>query len=174
MKFSGVAVAQTVAGFVLVWSGIRNEPIGATLRDLLKGKNPPAVPETPPAIGTAPGGAAPAVSAAPAAPGSLTANQTLGRMLAAAYGWTGAEWDALYALWSRESGWSATAQNPQSGAYGIPQALPYTKMPRAGWPPSAGGAASAPTQIAWGLSYIKARYGTPSAAWAHEQAEGWY
>lgn len=55
-KLSGVAVAEVTAGFVLAWSGIKNQPIGTTLRDLLKGRNPPALPEAPPGIGTAPGG----------------------------------------------------------------------------------------------------------------------
>jgi transglycosylase-like protein with SLT domain len=112
-----------------------------------------------------------------AAPVSSTAarNQQIGKMLAASYGWSqGTEWDDLVRLWDQESGWSNTADNPQSGAYGIPQALPYTKMPKAAWPPSAGGSADPTTQISWGLSYIKGRYGSASAAWAHEVANNWY
>ena len=63
---------------------------------------------------------------------------------------------------------------PTSDAYGIPQALPDTKMAKAAWPPSAGGSANATSQITWGLAYIKATYGSPSAAWAHETADDWY
>lgn len=112
-------------------------------------------------------------------------NQNIGRMLAAAYGWsTGTEWTALVNLWDRESGWDNRVWNGgshadtqpagSSGAYGIAQSLPYTKYPKAGWPPGYGGRADPTSQITWGLSYIKATYGTPSGAWAHETANGWY
>lgn len=86
------------------------------------------------------------------------------------YGWGPAEWPALKALWNRESGWNYQATNPSSGAYGIPQALPASKMSSAGsdW------RTNADTQIRWGLGYIKSRYGSPTAAWAHETKVGWY
>jgi resuscitation-promoting factor RpfB len=99
-------------------------------------------------------------------------NYELGMKMAAAqpYNWTGAQATALNNLWTRESGWNQTAENPTSGAYGIPQALPGSKMASAGsnWQTSAA------TQIAWGLEYIRSTYGTPVAAWAHELAYGWY
>ena len=102
-------------------------------------------------------------------------NQATGKLLAASFGWnTGQQWDDLVKLWDQESGWNNTAENPTSHAYGIPQALPYTKMPQPAWPPSAGGKADPTAQITWGLAYIKQRYGSPSAAWAHEQANNWY
>jgi hypothetical protein len=121
-----------------------------------------------------------------AAPVSSTAakNQQIGKMLAASYGWSqGVEWDDLVRLWDQESGWSNTADTRKSGldpanaavfAYGIPQARPYNKLPKAGWPPDKGGSADPTSQIQWGLSYIKSTYGSPSAAWAHEQASNWY
>jgi len=73
-------------------------------------------------------------------------------------------------LWSRESGWNTYAQNPSSGAYGIPQALPGSKMASAGpdW------ATNPDTQVRWGIGYVDATYGSPCGAWAHEQADGWY
>jgi hypothetical protein len=73
-------------------------------------------------------------------------------------------------LWSRESGWNERAQNPSSGAYGIPQALPGDKMSSHGsdWQTNPA------TQIAWGLDYIAGRYGTPCGAWSHSEANGWY
>jgi hypothetical protein len=64
--------------------------------------------------------------------------------------------------------------NPSSGAYGIAQALPATKYPLAGRPPSMGGSSYAPTQIVWGLQYIKQRYGDPIQAWNHELQFNWY
>jgi cell wall-associated NlpC family hydrolase len=106
--------------------------------------------------------------------GDSATNQNIARLLTAGYGWSPSQdpgqWDALDKLWTRESRWSVTATNQTSGAYGIAQALPGSKMASiaANWK------TSAQTQIAWGLSYIKARYGTPEAAWEHEQAHGWY
>ena len=94
----------------------------------------------------------------------------LGEQLAAARGWTGAQWDCLDWLWTRESGWNTYALNTTSGAYGIPQSLPASKMAAAG----ADWQANPATQIRWGLSYIAGRYGTPCAAWAHEEADSWY
>jgi hypothetical protein len=73
-------------------------------------------------------------------------------------------------LWERESGWNVHAENPYSGAYGIPQAVPGSKMASAGpnWQ------TSAKTQIRWGLDYIRGRYNSPRRAWLHEEADGWY
>lgn len=85
-------------------------------------------------------------------------------------GWTGSgEWSCLESLWQRESGWSSTAANP-SGAYGIPQALPGSKMASAG----ADWRTNPVTQIRWGLSYIAERYGSPCGAWSHSESSGWY
>lgn len=81
----------------------------------------------------------------------------LGHDMAAARGWTGENWDALYKLWMKESGWNPNSVNNGSGACGIPQAYPCSKITDK----------SAAGQIKWGLDYIKGRYGSPSAAWAH-------
>lgn len=79
------------------------------------------------------------------------------------------QFSCLDSLWNRESGWSISAANA-SGAYGIPQALPGSKMASAG-----GDWQSNPaTQISWGLGYIDSTYGSPCAAWGHSQANGWY
>jgi len=86
------------------------------------------------------------------------------------FGWSSSQFGYLNPLWEHESGWSLTAENPSSGAYGIPQALPGSQMASAGgdW------RTNAATQIKWGLTYIQGRYGSPCGAWAHEQADGWY
>ncbi|MGW0764651.1 phage tail tape measure protein [Streptomyces sp. NPDC002676] len=96
--------------------------------------------------------------------------QQFAQLAMKSYGWGPAEWPALKALWQRESGWRWWARNPSSGAYGIVQALPPEKMASAGpdWRTNPN------TQIRWGLSYIKSRYGSPTAAWAHETNIGWY
>jgi hypothetical protein len=80
------------------------------------------------------------------------------------------QFGCLDSLFNRESGWNPSAANPSSGAYGIPQALPGSKMASAGsdW------RTNPYTQVRWGVSYIKSRYGTPCSAWAHSQSVGWY
>ncbi len=85
-------------------------------------------------------------------------------------GWGEGQWSCLDSLWQRESGWNIYASNSGSGAYGIPQALPGSKMAQFGsdW------ATNPVTQIEWGLSYISSRYGTPCGAWAHSSAYGYY
>ena len=95
--------------------------------------------------------------------------QSIASDMVAARGWDGSQFSCLVSLWNRESGWSTTAANP-SGAYGIPQALPGSKMASAGpdWQNNAA------TQISWGLGYISSRYGTPCGAWGHSQSTGWY
>ncbi len=94
-------------------------------------------------------------------------NVKTGERLAADRGWTGEEWYCLYSLWQRESGWSTTAGNSSTGAYGIPQALPGSKM-GAGWQNDP------VVQINWGLGYISGRYGTPCGAWSYFQVKNWY
>ena len=86
------------------------------------------------------------------------------------YGWSASQFSCLDSLWGHESGWSVTASNAGSGAYGIPQALPGSKMGSVGpdWQTDAA------TQIRWGLKYIQGIYGSPCAAWSHEKADGWY
>jgi hypothetical protein len=85
-------------------------------------------------------------------------------------GWSVSEYDCLVALWTRESHWNVYAENKTSGAYGIPQALPGTKMASVAddWQ------TNPTTQITWGLGYIEGRYGTPCGAWAHSELKGWY
>ena len=91
-------------------------------------------------------------------------------MMAKDYGWSSDQFSCLVQMWDRESGWSPSATNPYTGAYGIPQALPGSKMASAG----ADWQTSAATQIRWGLGYISSRYGTPCNAWALWQSQGWY
>lgn len=82
-----------------------------------------------------------------------------------------AQFGCLQSLWDQESGWNTYASNPSSGAYGIPQALPGSKMASAGpdWQ------TNPYTQVKWGVEdYIDPVYGSACAAWAHEQATGWY
>ena len=86
------------------------------------------------------------------------------------YGWNNNEFRCLVNLWNRESNWRTSANNPYSGAYGIPQSLPGSKMASHGqdW------ATNYRTQINWGLDYIRWRYVTPCGAWAHSEQFNWY
>ena len=88
----------------------------------------------------------------------------------AAYGWGQDQMSALEILWTKESGWRTTATNPSSGAYGIVQSLPATKMATVG----ADWRTNYRTQIEWGLNYIKERYGSPANALGFHYANNWY
>ena len=87
-----------------------------------------------------------------------------------AYGWDESQYQCLEIMWTKESAWDYAAENPGSGAYGIPQSLPADKMGSIApdW------RTNAVTQIKWGLGYIKERYGSPCEAWAWWQAHNWY
>ena len=103
-------------------------------------------------------------------PTNPTEAQALGHQMMLDFGYGEDQWACLYNLWMRESGWRTTAGNVSSGAYGIPQALPASKMAVYG----ADYLTNASVQITWGLNYIKGRYSTPCGAWDSFQAKGWY
>lgn len=96
--------------------------------------------------------------------------RTVARAMLSRFGWGASQFGCLDSLWRKESGWNLHAENPSSGAYGIPQALPGSKMSSAGgdWHDNP------VTQIAWGLGYIRSSYGSPCGAWAHSEGSGWY
>jgi hypothetical protein len=99
-----------------------------------------------------------------------TSNRGLGYHLMLQFGVAADQWQYLDALWQRESGWNHLAENASSGAYGIPQSLPGSKMADVApdW------RTNPETQITWGLAYIAARYRNPQGAWEHSQRVGWY
>ena len=96
--------------------------------------------------------------------------QAIARGMIGGYGWGDDQFNCLVSLWNKESGWNSQAYNASSGAFGIPQALPGSKMATAG----ADWQTNAATQISWGLGYINGRYGSPCSAWGHSQSVGWY
>ncbi|TFC59748.1 lytic transglycosylase domain-containing protein [Cryobacterium sp. TMT2-15-1] len=107
----------------------------------------------------------------PAAPTNPSGAQAIARdMMASKYGWGADQLGCLVSLWNKESGWNVNAYNASSGATGIPQALPGSKMASAG----ADWATNPATQISWGLNYIAERYGDPCGAWNKSVASGWY
>jgi hypothetical protein len=91
-------------------------------------------------------------------------------MMAERYGWGSGEFSCLDTLWEHESSWDPHSENSSSGAYGIPQALPGSKMSTYGsdWQ------SSPVTQIEWGLAYIRQSYASPCGAWSVWQSKGWY
>jgi hypothetical protein len=96
--------------------------------------------------------------------------RTIAKTLLAQQGFGADQFSCLDSIYSQESGWNVHAANPSSSAYGIPQALPGSKMASAGpnWENDAA------TQIKWGIGYIKGRYGSPCSAWGFKQSNGWY
>lgn len=167
MALNGIALGAGLIGAGLLWSALENKTLLQTAQDVIKGQKPTpgptqtAVPSTPEFTVTPAGSGS-------SNPGTSTGNMALGQLMAAAYGWgTGDNWAYLKTGWEEESGWRVDAaydkSDPFNHAYGIPQANPGTKMASAGsdWKTSAA------TQIKWGLSYIKAEYGSPT------QVPGW-
>jgi hypothetical protein len=167
-QISGVAVAAITAGGLFAYASIKGKSITAELQALVKGQSPSAAAAADGITGTSAAASGTSTSSAaaggplPASGGSAAANMALGKLMAAAYGWTGADWDYLRTGWNEESGWRTNAANdkndPFNHAYGIPQSNPGTKMASAG----ADWKTSAATQIKWGLAYIKATYGRPT------------
>ncbi len=127
----------------------------------------PPPPVTPLAVGaTGTTGTAPTVPTAPPDPGTA---QSIAYKMLPSFGFSTSQYGCLNDIYTRESGWRYNAENA-SGAYGIPQALPGSKMASAG----ADWMTNPATQIKWGLGYIKAVYGTPCDAWSFWQAHSWY
>jgi hypothetical protein len=114
------------------------------------------------------------LSAGPAVSGRETLSaqspQTIAQALLPTFGFSTSQMSCLIPLWMGESGWRVNAENSSSGAYGIPQSLPGSKMASVAgdW------RTDAVTQIKWGLGYIAERYGSPCGAWGFKQGHGWY
>lgn len=181
MPVSGLAVAYTTLGGVLLWSGIKGETLAQTVKDIASGK-PPQSNQEPigsPTVSVGQGSASSSSGSNPGSPpgagngctaSQTAANKTTGQLMAGAYGWgSGAEWTALNNIVMAESGWCNNAQNPGSTAYGIGQFLDST------WASVGYHKSSDPiTQIAAMLAYIKQSYGDPIKAWAFHVANGYY
>ena len=116
-------------------------------------------PSTPPSYGPVPSSCK-----------SYSGNRATGCALLLDAGFGLSEMPCLEKMWTKESNWRTTAENPSSGSYGIPQALPATKMAVYG----SDYRTNPVPQIKWGLNYIKTRYGTPCKAWTFWQAHNWY
>jgi hypothetical protein len=150
MANTAVAFAALVGGAIVIEYGVRST------RQAFAGS------------GGTTGAATPAATVPPArASGSLTQNVT---SLSDSFGWGPSEIADWLRVIGKESGGSLTARNPSSGAYGIAQGITGPS-----WYAAHGGNATTELgQLTAMANYIKARYGSPSAAWAHELSVGWY
>ncbi len=103
-------------------------------------------------------------------PGTTDPREIARQMMLNKYGWDDKQFTCYDNIIMRESKWDVSADNPHSSAYGIPQALPGSKMAAFGsdW------RTNPATQIAWGLYYVHDRYGTPCGAWSYKRSHGWY
>jgi hypothetical protein len=116
---------------------------------------------------TAPKSIAPTSIALPAIAGTP---RQMAYAVAVRAGLSAQQWSCLSQLWQQESKFQTTVRNARSGAYGIPQALPASRMASAG----ADWRTNPVTQIRWGLRYISTRYGTACTAWSHWKRDRWY
>lgn len=103
-------------------------------------------------------------------PGVTDPKEIARQILKNKYGYGSGQFDCLNNIIMRESKWDVNATNPSSGAYGIPQALPGSKMATiaSDW------RTNPATQIIWGIEYMKDRYGSPCSAWGFKASHGWY
>jgi hypothetical protein len=108
-------------------------------------------------------------SGTPGAVAPTTDIQKYAQELLNQYGW-GDQWTSFNNIVMAESSWNVTATNQSSGAYGIPQALPGSKMASAG----ADWQSNGETQLKWMMGYIQQVYGSPDKAWAFHVTHGWY
>lgn len=103
-------------------------------------------------------------------PGTTDPREIAKQILKNKYGYGGNQYQCFNNIIMRESEWNIHATNASSGAYGIPQALPGSKMASVG----ADWRTNPATQITWGIEYMKDTYGSPCGAWGFKSSHGWY
>jgi hypothetical protein len=171
-RFSGVALGSIAVGALFAYAGIKGYSIPNTIKALISGQSPAGQSQATPVSGTVPA----STTASTTASGNVSttavsgSNEAVLQQVAAQFGWTGAEWTALYNVEMAEAGFSLTAQNPSSGAYGMAQFINGASE----YATYGGNSTTAQGQATGMCNYVKQRYGKPSVAWAHEQQYGWY
>ncbi len=103
-------------------------------------------------------------------PGTTDPREIARQILKNKYGYGEGQFNCFNNIIMRESMWRVNATNPSSGAYGIPQALPGSKMATV----ASDWRTNPATQIIWGIEYMKGRYGSPCGAWGFKSSHGWY
>lgn len=179
-RVNGFALASILAGTILIYAGIKGISVAKAVQAVIQGKSPQTVAQDQPidaiSVGetdTSTGSGTSSTGGSNSGGGSAVPEQgsveeTL-KATAATFGWTGAQWTCLYNVEMAEAGFNLTARNP-SGAYGIAQ---FIRGPSE-YAQYGGDSTTASGQSIAMCNYIKQRYETPCAAWAHEQAYHWY
>ncbi len=185
-QLNGIAAATAGAGVLLVYAGLKGKSLLSEVQSVIRGKSPSSATAANPITASQSPGGVPAAAAA--ALGSSSPQQAL-QNAAAAYGWgSGAQWQALQNVEMAEAGFDPGAVNPTSGAYGLAQALghgqgaatqgtvanEYGGYGLSDGEAQAANSGDAGAQAVWMCQYIAATYGTPEAAWSHEQEFHWY
>ena len=178
----GLAVASIAGGAILVWSGVKGTSPLTGLHDVLTGQAPSktqvaglqgtaGITDTSSAAQTDLSTGTPIPGVTTGMDSGITgSNEAILKQVAAQHGWTGSEWTALYNVEMAEAGFDITATNHSSGAYGMAQGISGPS-----WYAQYGGDSSSALGQSVGMcNYIAQRYGTPCAAWAHEQQYHWY
>lgn len=188
-RIDGIALGAIATGAVLAYAGFKGKSVPSLLQGFIQGKSPAAA--------AAANTITPGTNSAPNGPSNPTGQivasgsaQAILQKTAAQFGWgSGSQWQALQSVEMAEAGFDPQATNPQSGAFGLAQALGHgnanTACPATGVNEYGGfGLSDAQAQQAncgqagpqalWMCNYIQATYGSPQNAWAHEQANGWY
>lgn len=182
-RVDGLSLALIAAGSLTAYSGFKGYSIPHALQSFVTGK----VPSGPPQYGIT-GSTGTGSGSGSGSPVADTGSaQSILQNTAATFGWTGSEWTALSNVENREAGFSTTAKNPTSGALGMAQALGHGNASTGGTLGNEYGgyglsdaqaqqanSGDAAMQSLWMCNYIQQTYQTPSAAWAHEQSQGWY
>jgi hypothetical protein len=189
-KIDGIALGSIAAGGLLVYAGIKGKSVPSLLTGFIQGKPPGsataanAITGPTAADNTASGAGVITTGSLPSGSG-----QAALQAAAAAHGWgSGAQWQALSNVEMAEAGFNPQATNGSSGAYGLAQALghgngaatqgtvtnEYGGFGLTDAQAQAANSGDAGAQAVWMVNYIAATYGTPEAAWAHEQANHWY
>lgn len=196
MAISGIGLAYATAGGILLWSGLKGEPVAQTIKELARGQQPTGTNTQEITLASAPSGTSASSSGGgggggnyPTPTGQGTA-YGVGALKSAAkpYGWdTGSQWTSLNYVEMREAGYNPRVKNASSGALGLAQALGHGNANTAGSLGNEYGgygltdaqakqanSGNAYWQAVWMVNYIHDRYGTPAAAAAHESANNWY
>lgn len=175
-KMDGPGITAVSLGIVFIWGGVKGYSPLLAAENLIKGKNPNEGQNATSLVSSDPSTPNSGIALTGSSGTSASAAQATAKQLATQMGhadWTtGKQWSDWVTLWNGESGWRWNADNPSSGAYGIPQSLPGDKMASAG----ADWKTNPATQIKWGITYIAEVYGSPSAALAAWQSRSphWY
>jgi hypothetical protein len=103
-------------------------------------------------------------------PGTTDPREIARQILKNKFGYGADQFACFNNIIMRESMWRVNATNRSSGAYGIPQALPGSKMATV----ASDWRTNPATQIIWGVRYMDSRYGSPCSAWSFKRAHGWY